>query len=140
MAQAIPLADGAGGWQISPAFVLGLERWAAAQLCPSGKERQGLGEAISALPALPRLAELRPGLYSYPYRSDLPGATEREGAVSAALIGYATQRYGTGRLPLLLSGLQQPVTWEALIPALFDVSVEEFEAGWQAWLAESYGL
>lgn len=135
VAQAIPLADGSGGWQVSPAFGLGLERWAAVQLCPLGPARQELGEDISALPALPRLAELRPGLYSYPYGGESPGATEREGAVFAAFLDYATQKYGVGRLPLLLAELQQPVTWDALIPAVFDVSAVEFEAGWREWLA-----
>jgi hypothetical protein len=29
-------------------------------------------------------------------------------------------------------------TWEGLVPAVFGVSVDEFEAGWQAYLARHY--
>jgi len=39
---------------------------------------------------------------------------------------------------VLLAGLRQPLSWGSLIPAAFDVSAAEFEAGWQAWLMEEY--
>ena len=58
----------------------------------------------------------------------------------ALLFEYAVQRYGRERLPELLFETRPPTTWQTLIPAVFDVSIEDFEAGWRAWLAEAYGL
>ena len=86
VAQAISPAGGAGSWQMAPAFVAGLESWAAVQLCPAVGEKQGLREAFASRPALLRLVDLRPALYSYPYRGESLGQTEREGLAFAALI------------------------------------------------------
>ena len=55
-----------------------------------------------------------------------------------ALVDYAVTTYGRDRLPALVQGLSQYGAWEALIPAVFGVSAEEFEAGWQAHLAARY--
>lgn len=60
--------------------------------------------------------------------------------VLASLLEYATQTYGPGRLRLLLRDAGRYPSWQTLIPAVFDVSAEEFEAGWRVWLAEEYGL
>jgi hypothetical protein len=60
--------------------------------------------------------------------------------VLATLIDYAVVTYGRDRLPALLAGLQQHNSWETLVPAVFGVSVAEFEAGWQAYLATQYGV
>lgn len=62
------------------------------------------------------------------------------GLAFGVLIENATARYGEGRLPLFLAALAQRVTWNDLIPGIFDLSVEEFEAGWRVWLGEEYGL
>lgn len=58
----------------------------------------------------------------------------------ATLIEYAVITYGRERLPMLVAGLSQHAGWETLVPAVFNVSAAEFEAGWQAHLATSYGV
>lgn len=58
----------------------------------------------------------------------------------ATLIEYAVAAFGRERLPALVAGLGQYDSWETLLPAVFGVSAAEFEAGWQAYLAEHYGV
>jgi hypothetical protein len=58
----------------------------------------------------------------------------------ATLIDYAVVTYGRERLPALMAGLGQSTTWETLLPPVFGVSPAEFETGWQAFLAERYGV
>jgi hypothetical protein len=53
----------------------------------------------------------------------------------ATLSEYAVATYGRERLPVLVASLGQQNSWETLLPAVFGVSVAEFEAGWQAYLA-----
>lgn len=67
---------------------------------------------------------------------ELPGSS----LLLASLLDYATETYGRGRIPVLLGTPVGAGSWQTLIPAVFDVSAEEFEAGWQEWLAEEYGL
>jgi hypothetical protein len=54
------------------------------------------------------------------------------------VIAYAVATYGHERLPALLQGLSEYGTWETLIPAVFGVPADDFEAGWQAYLAARY--
>lgn len=58
----------------------------------------------------------------------------------ATLIDYAVATYGRERLPLLVAGLGQYESWETLLPAVYGVSVTEFEAGWQRYLVTHDGL
>ena len=58
----------------------------------------------------------------------------------ATLIKYAVAVYGQDRLPTLLAGLGLHAGWATLLPAVYGVSPGEFEAGWQAYLAEHYGV
>lgn len=58
----------------------------------------------------------------------------------ATLLDYATHTYGRGRLPLLLHAPAVYGSWKSLIPAVFDVTAETFEAGWRKWLATEYGV
>ena len=58
----------------------------------------------------------------------------------ATLIEYAVVTYGRERLPALVAGLGQYDTWDMLLPAIYGVSRDEFEAGWQAYLAAHYGV
>jgi hypothetical protein len=51
------------------------------------------------------------------------------------LMDYITATYGRDEIPRFLHSLNQYKGWDELIPAVFNVSVEEFEAGWNAWLA-----
>ncbi len=58
----------------------------------------------------------------------------------ATLIEYAVATYGRERLPALMTGLGQYQSWETLIPAVYGVSVAEFETGWQAYLVAHYAV
>jgi len=140
VAQALPPAGGVGSWRVTPGFVLGLRGWAQGGVCPQVLAGQGERFAQHFGGRLPLLAELRPALYDFPYRGAGAAQSEREGAAFALLFAYAQERYGSGRLPLLLEAVQQPVTWAQTIPAVYGVSAEEFEAGWREWLVREYGV
>ncbi len=58
----------------------------------------------------------------------------------ATLVEYAVQTYGRESLPALVAGLGDADSWETLLPAVFGVSTTEFEAGWQAYLADHSDL
>jgi hypothetical protein len=58
----------------------------------------------------------------------------------ATLIEYAVATYGRDRLPVLMAGLGQSESWDTLLPAVYGVSSAEFEAGWQAYLADHYAV
>lgn len=51
-----------------------------------------------------------------------------------SLIDYAIQTYGDDKLPRLLAAFSQYDSWEAVIPAVFGVSAEQFEQGWQMYM------
>jgi hypothetical protein len=55
------------------------------------------------------------------------------------LTEYAVAIHGRECLPTLLEALGKHNTWEGVIPGVFGVSDDEFEAGWQAYLADQYG-
>ena len=63
-----------------------------------------------------------------------------EAVVVANLIEYVVAVYGDEQLPVLLAGLAHYDDWETLVPALFGVSVEEFEVGWHSYVTEQYKL
>lgn len=54
------------------------------------------------------------------------------------IVEYAVDAYSRERLPALLGGLGEYETWDTLIPAVFGVPADEFEAGWQAYVATHY--
>lgn len=54
----------------------------------------------------------------------------------ALFFEYAAESYGEEKLPVLLGALAQHESWDALIPAVYGVSLEEFEEGWQEWREE----
>jgi len=56
------------------------------------------------------------------------------------LIDYAIKTYGEEYLPVLLARLETHKSWESLIPNVYDLSAEEFEAGWRQYLEGKYGL
>jgi hypothetical protein len=58
----------------------------------------------------------------------------------ATFIEYAVATYGRERLPELVAGLGQSDSWETLVPAVFGVSVAQFEEGWQLYLSAHYGV
>lgn len=58
----------------------------------------------------------------------------------ATLIDYATVTYGRDRLPVLLATLGRAQSWATLLPVVYGISAAEFEAGWQAYLVDRYGV
>jgi hypothetical protein len=50
------------------------------------------------------------------------------------------ESYGRERLPDLLQGLAAYDSWQELIPAVFDVSQEQFVSGWNLYVIEYYRL
>jgi hypothetical protein len=50
------------------------------------------------------------------------------------VIDYAVMTYGRDRLPVLLVALGQHDDWQSLIPAVFNVTADEFEQGWRDYL------
>jgi hypothetical protein len=60
--------------------------------------------------------------------------------MTETLIEYVVAGYGREQLPVLMEALGQHASLETLIPAVFGVSTAEFEASWQAYLAEQYGV
>jgi hypothetical protein len=54
----------------------------------------------------------------------------------ALLFEYMVERYGGDSLPVLLGALARHETWDTLVPAVYGVSIEEFEERWQTWRAE----
>lgn len=56
-----------------------------------------------------------------------------------SIITYAMNHYGRDRLPALLEAFTKSLSWEELIPQVFGVSVEQFEVGWNQYVAQTYG-
>ena len=60
--------------------------------------------------------------------------------VLATMIEYVTKAFGRDRLPTLLTALPEYQNWEELIPAVFGMTLVEFEDGWNDFLTERYGV
>ncbi|NJN82067.1 MAG: hypothetical protein HC802_07135 [Caldilineaceae bacterium] len=56
------------------------------------------------------------------------------------LVSYGVQTYGPGRLPALSSALRDGKAWVDIVPAVYGVPWEKFQAEWFAWLGDQYGL
>ena len=61
-----------------------------------------------------------------------------EYAAAESVIVYAIATYGRDYLPALAHGFGEHRFWSNLIPAIYGVSAETFEAGWNEYLAEHY--
>lgn len=57
-----------------------------------------------------------------------------------SIIEYVALTYGRERVPDLLNGLVKYGSWSDLVPNVFGESVEEFELGWNLYLAEAYEI
>jgi hypothetical protein len=66
------------------------------------------------------------------------GASTLRTEAAWTLVSYAMDSYGFSALPSLIEAMGEHNTWEGLIPAVFGVSAEEFEQGWQAYLDSEY--
>jgi hypothetical protein len=86
---------------------------------------------------LPVLSILPPPLHD-PEETQVTGW--QQSVVPKTVIDYVIATYGRRSLARLLDGMHQYDSWQSLIPAVFSVSMEEFESGWQAYLATQYDL
>lgn len=59
--------------------------------------------------------------------------------VPVAFVEYAAVAYGRDHLPTLIDGMKRYATVAELIPAVYGVSVAEFETGWREYLKETAG-
>jgi hypothetical protein len=50
------------------------------------------------------------------------------------VLDYATATFGVQKLPALLAALPKHERWETLVPAVFGLSLAEFENGWRRFL------
>ncbi|MEM7133797.1 MAG: hypothetical protein AAF702_46305 [Chloroflexota bacterium] len=60
-------------------------------------------------------------------------------AATASLFAYVAETYDINtksnkHLPSFIQGFKEHRTWDALIPAIFDITMEEFENDWNHWL------
>ncbi|MBI3959489.1 MAG: hypothetical protein HY328_11840 [Chloroflexi bacterium] len=138
-------------WQVSSGMSEGLRLWlrwesgladATARRAQVRRSYEPLAEAGSALHSglSPRLADVSLSINPRDYREESLTQIRQSAVATATLLEYATRRYGSGRVAVLLAKLSHLMTWQTLIPAVFDVPAEEFEAGWRAWLAQEYGV
>jgi hypothetical protein len=68
----------------------------------------------------------------------LPGARWVHIMAAETVVAYAVSTYGVERLPALLEGFEEHLTWKTLAPEVYGVSAEEFELGWRQYLATRY--
>jgi hypothetical protein len=55
------------------------------------------------------------------------------------VVEYTVATYGRASLARLVTALGNHTSWHSLIPAVFNISAAEFEAGWHSYLATAYG-
>ena len=112
-------------------MVAGLRQWL--QRCPADIDPapHGVEQAISAY----KLVDL---LFADADWFN-PSEQRMRAEAAASLIAYLVHTYGEERLPDLLAAFGRHNRWETLAPVVFGVPASEFEAGWQAYLADRYG-
>jgi hypothetical protein len=113
-------------WNLSPASM------SIPLLCSEGDDSSRSPWSLSSLPT--GLGEL------YLHRGlDGPSVEPAGRAVALETVfEYIVAAYGRDQLPCFVEALDQHIFWQALIPAVFGISAAEFEAGWQAYLADQY--
>lgn len=132
--QAAQQAQVKAQWQL---LVLGLRLWLSwdnSRLPSFWRFRleESLRQRMAQEPAL-RLADLSG---SGPTWLD----SDRWASTMAAVtvVDHMMTRYGRDRLPALLRGLGRYESWDELIPAVFGVPADAWEASWQAHLEAHY--
>ena len=81
-----------------------------------------------------RLVQLRVPEHDYDLMVDEIGW--RQVLAAETLFDYVAVTYGRDALPALVEGFRHYDSWIKLIPAVFYITAEEFEQGWQTYLAE----
>ncbi len=125
-------------------LVDGLKLWAYSAHCEFGADRTNdlnhrLRQRLAnEMPMrLPVLSVVPPPLVD-PEETQVTGW--QQNVVAKTITDYMIATYGRGSLARLLDGMHQHDSWQSLIPAVFGISMEEFESGWQAYLAAQYTL
>ncbi|HRW10148.1 MAG TPA: hypothetical protein P5121_33825 [Caldilineaceae bacterium] len=59
-------------------------------------------------------------------------------AVTDSVVEYILVTYGRDSIPQLLDAMSQYEDWDALIPAVFGIPVDQFTTEWHAYLQEHY--
>ncbi|MEZ4867517.1 MAG: hypothetical protein R3C14_39690 [Caldilineaceae bacterium] len=80
-----------------------------------------------------------PGGYYLTNQSDQMRHPGQAVALST-VIEYIVATYGHDALPALLGSIGRYNSWDTLVPAVFGVSVADFEQGWQSYLKKHYGV
>ena len=65
-----------------------------------------------------------------------PQFLQGQSVAVATVFTYAANSYGKKRIPVLLGSLDEHTTWDSLVPAIFGMSVREFEDGWRQFMSE----
>lgn len=87
-----------------------------------------------------RLSQLAPVVID-PIHPLVGGAPDMAStALLMTVVDYAAATYGAERIPVLIAHTRSHNNWHVLIPDVFGVPADEFEAGWNAFLAAQYGL
>lgn len=71
-------------------------------------------------------------LHEWPDRAEMM----KQYMVAESVISYGVKEFGRNRLSLLPHSFGLHSSWTSFIPAVFDVSVEEFETGWNQYLLQ----
>jgi hypothetical protein len=58
--------------------------------------------------------------------------------IAESVVAYAVDTYGVEKLPALVRSLTQHGSWAVIAPQVFDVSMVEFEAGWNRYVVKHY--
>lgn len=72
------------------------------------------------------------------YTPSLPKSSKAVAIALALFYEYSIDAYGRDSLPRLLDQLDEHDDWDTLIPAVYGVSAQTFEAGWHLWLIDEY--
>lgn len=116
----------------------GLHSW----LMTTASDQPGRWDSQAEMLLRQRLAESGPlRLINLSY---MPLPTERADEwlwrmkAGEMVIEYLSLTYGAEKLPLFIEGLSIHNSWVTLFPAVYDTSLQEFEAEWNAYLADKF--
>jgi hypothetical protein len=80
-------------------------------------------------------------IFTEPTPSDPEPSSDLSAVVGlATVLEFAAATYGPESIATLIANTPYHSSWETLIPAVFSVPLADFEAGWQAYMRESYGI
>jgi len=119
-----------GSWNLSPAEMS----------IPLNCTEADQGRTWSMIPALPlRLDAI---IQERPYPDDSPQSSISGSQIVALemVVEYVVATYGQAALARLIASLGDHADWHSLIPAVFGISADAFEAGWLMYVATQAGV